>query len=234
MAENRVQHLGVIMDGNRRWARQHMFASVMRGHEKGVDTFIDLCEWCEDENIPYLTVYAFSTENWRRSQEEVSDLFKLMRRFFTEEIARCIRMGVRVKVIGNLAPLSAEDLKVVRDAEKVTAHCTKLYLQIAMSYGGRDEILRAVQALAEEVKGGTLLPSAITEEVFEAHLDTAGIPDMDLVIRTGGDRRLSNFFPWQTTYADLWFTDALWPDFSKEMLKEALSWYSSVKINKGK
>ena len=234
MAENRVRHLGVIMDGNRRWARQHMFASVMRGHEKGVDTFIDLCEWCENENIPYLTEYAFSTENWRRSQEEVSDLFRLMRKFFTDEIGRCIRMGVRVKVIGNLTPLSAEDLKVVRDAEKVTEHCTKLYLQIAMSYGGRDEIIRAVRKCAEEVKAGRLDPEEVTEELFAAHLDTADIPDIDLVIRTGGDRRLSNFFPWQTTYADLWFTDVLWPDFSEDMLKEALAWYASVKINKGK
>ncbi len=234
MGVNHVQHLGVIMDGNRRWAKQHMFQSVMRGHEAGVDTFIDLCEWCENAGIEYLTVYAFSTENWKRSQQEVSDLFKLMRRFFTDEIHRCIEMGVSVHVVGNLSPLSAEDLKVVRDAEEVTKDCRKLYLQIAMSYGGRDEILRAVQAYTDDVIAGIRDNQELTEEVFERYLDTAGIPDMDLVIRTGGNHRLSNFFPWQTTYAELYFTDCLWPDFSEKILKEALDEFEKIQINKGK
>ena len=234
MADNKVRHLGVIMDGNRRWARRHMFQSVMRGHEKGVDTFIDLCEWCENAEIPYLTVYAFSTENWKRSQEEVTDLFKLMRRFFVEEIHRCIEKGVRVVVVGNLSPLSAEDLAIIRDAEKVTKHCGKLYLQIALSYGGRDEILQAAAAYARDLAAGKIPDGELTEEVFESYLLTHGVPDMDLVIRTGGDHRLSNFFPWQTTYADLWFTDVLWPDFSEELLGEALAWYREIKINKGK
>ena len=234
MADNKVRHLGVIMDGNRRWARRHMFQSVMRGHEKGVDTFIDLCEWCENAEIPYLTVYAFSTENWKRSQEEVTDLFKLMRRFFVEEIHRCIEKGVRVVVVGNLSPLSAEDLAIIRDAEEVTKHCEKLYLQIALSYGGRDEILQAAAAYARDLAAGRISDGELTEEVFESYLLTHGVPDMDLVIRTGGDHRLSNFFPWQTTYADLWFTDVLWPDFSEELLGEALAWYREIKINKGK
>jgi len=234
MADNKVRHLGVIMDGNRRWARRHMFQSVMRGHEKGVDTFIDLCEWCENAEIPYLTVYAFSTENWKRSQEEVTDLFKLMRRFFVEEIHRCIEKGVRVVVVGNLSPLSAEDLAIIRDAEEVTKHCEKLYLQIALSYGGRDEILQAAAAYARDLAAGKIPDGELTEEVFESYLLTHGVPDMDLVIRTGGDHRLSNFFPWQTTYADLWFTDVLWPDFSEELLGEALAWYREIKINKGK
>ena len=234
MGQNQLTHLGVIMDGNRRWARQHMFASVMRGHEKGVDTFIDLCEWCENAGIPYLTVYAFSTENWKRSQEEVTDLFKLMRRFFVNEIHRCIEKGVKVVVIGNLERLSAEDIKVIRDAEEVTKDCTKLYLQIALSYGGRDEIIRAVRAFAADCAAGNAKADELTEETFSLYLDTKGVPDMDLVIRTGGEQRLSNFFPWQTTYADLFFTDVLWPDFSEELLREALEYYASVKINKGK
>jgi undecaprenyl diphosphate synthase len=234
MAENTVRHLGVIMDGNRRWAKQHMFASVMRGHEKGVDTFIDLCEWCENAGIPYLTVYAFSTENWKRSQQEVSDLFKLMRRFFVDEIHRCIEMGVSVHCVGNYERMSEEDRRVIRDAEEVTRDCTKLYLQIALSYGGRDEILKAAQRYAEDVREGRTDGGTLTEEVFESYLYTAGVPDMDLVIRTGGDHRLSNFFPWQTTYADLYFTDVLWPDFSEALLQDALEYYRSVKINKGK
>ena len=234
MAENTVRHLGVIMDGNRRWAKQHMFESVMRGHEKGVDTFIDLCEWCENAGIPYLTVYAFSTENWKRSQKEVSDLFKLMRRFFVEEIHRCIEMGVRVRCIGNFDLMTEEDRRVIREAEEKTKNETRLRLQIALSYGGRDEILRAAMRYASDVKRGTEAEGELTEESFEKYLYTAGIPDIDLVIRTGGDRRLSNFFPWQTTYADLYFTDVLWPDFSEELLAEALEYYRSVKINKGK
>ncbi len=236
MGANHVQHLGVIMDGNRRWARQHMFQSVMRGHEAGVDTFIDLCEWCENADIPYLTVYAFSTENWKRSQQEVSDLFRLMRRFFVDEIHTCIEKGVSVHVVGNLDPLSPEDLEVVRNAERVTKDCSKLYLQIAMSYGGRDEILRAVKAYTKDVVSGDKNPDLLTEEEFAGYLDTGKdhVPDMDLVIRTGGNQRLSNFFPWQTTYAELWFTDCLWPDFSEAILQEALHDYETIQINNGK
>lgn len=234
MAENHVRHLGVIMDGNRRWAKKHMFKSVMRGHEAGVDTFIDLCEWCENANIPYLSVYAFSTENWKRSQEEVSDLFKLMRHFFVDEIHRCIEKGVSVHVVGNLDMLSPEDIEVVRNAERVTKDCKKLYLQIAMSYGGRDEIVRAVRKYARLVQKGVENPEKLTEEKFESFLDTAGVPDIDLVIRTGGNQRLSNFFPWQTTYAEIWFTDCLWPDFSEKLLGEALDYYEEIQINKGK
>ena len=234
MAGKKPQHIGVIMDGNRRWAKQHMFTSVMRGHEKGVDTFIDLCEWCENAEIPYLTVYAFSTENWKRAQEEVRDLFSLMRRFFRDEIHRCVEMGVSVHVVGSLDRFSEVDLKVIRDAEEITKDGKKLYLQIALSYGGRDEIVRAARAWAADVAAGKKDASSLTEEEFESYLYTAGVPDIDLVIRTGGDVRLSNFFPWQTTYADLWFTDVLWPDFSKTALQEALSWYENVKINKGR
>lgn len=232
--ENTVRHLGVIMDGNRRWARQHMLSSVVRGHEKGVDTFISLCEWCENAGIPYLTVYAFSTENWKRSKEEVAGLFKLMRRFFVEEIHRCIEMGVRVRCLGNFEFLSGEDIQVIRNAEEATKEQTKLCLQIALSYGGRDEILQAAMHYAADVKAGLQSGEDLDEETFAGYLCTAGIPDIDLVIRTGGDRRLSNFFPWQTTYADLYFTDTLWPDFTERELLAALDYYRSVKINKGK
>ena len=118
MGEQTIRHLGVIMDGNRRWAKKHMFTSVMRGHEKGVDTFMDICTWCQDAGIPYLTVYAFSTENWERSQEEVAGLFKLMRRFFEDEVETCIRRDIRIRVIGNLSLLQPEDLATVRKAEE--------------------------------------------------------------------------------------------------------------------
>ena len=149
MAENKVRHLGVIMDGNRRWAKKHMFKSVMRGHEKGLDAFMDTCTWCQDEGIPYLTVYAFSTENWERSREEVSSLFKLMGKFFRDEIDTCISRDIRIKVIGDLSRLDDESMETVRKAENMTAHCSNLLVQIAISYGGRDEIVRAIKSYAE-------------------------------------------------------------------------------------
>ena len=234
MAENKVRHLGVIMDGNRRWAKKHMFTSVMRGHEKGLDAFMDTCTWCQDEGIPYLTVYAFSTENWERSREEVSSLFKLMGKFFRDEIDTCISRDIRIKVIGDLSRRDDESMETVRKAEKMTAHCRNLLVQIAISYGGRDEIVRAIKAYAEKAVRGEVKPDNLTEKEFESYLDTAGVPDIDLVIRTGGNRRLSNFFPWQTVYSEIWFTDVLWPDFSKADMKAALDYYETIKINKGK
>ena len=237
---NKVTHLGVIMDGNRRWARRHMLTSVMKGHEKGVDTFIDLCKWCQEAGIRYLTVYAFWTENWNRSQEEVTSLFKLMENFFVNEVQTCLERDIRMVIVGDKTRLAPEDRETVRKTEEMTAHCKSLICQVAISYGGRDEILRAVKSYArgllEKQAGGneTVLPEDLTEDIFESYLDTAGVPDMDLVIRTGGNRRLSNFFPWQTTYAEIWFTDVLWPDFSQKDLKEALDYYEQIQINKGK
>jgi len=268
---NQVQHLGVIMDGNRRWARKHMFTSVMKGHEKGVDTFIDLCKWCQEAGIRYLTVYAFSTENWNRSQEEVTSLFKLMGRFFVDEVQTCLDRDIRMVIIGDKTRLAPEDQETVRKTEEITAHCNSLICQVAISYGGRDEIVRAARKYAEdlllaqkagkaggeaaqagmpdgsteaaqagrpdgsrEAVRGIPQPQDLTEEIFEKYLDTAGVPDIDLVIRTGGNRRLSNFFPWQTTYAEIWFTDTLWPDFSQKELKQALDYYEAIQINKGK
>ena len=258
---NKVQHLGVIMDGNRRWARKHMFTSVMKGHEKGVDTFIDLCKWCQEAGIKYLTVYAFSTENWSRSREEVTSLFKLMESFFINEVKTCLERDIRMVIIGDKTRLAPEDQETVRKTEEITAHCKSLICQVAISYGGRDEILRAVKKYAEDLlnrekadlpngdmadlpdgKKAVLpdkekdvpLPADLTEETFEKYLDTAGVPDIDLVIRTGGNHRLSNFFPWQTTYSEIWFTDTLWPDFTQEELQEALDYYETIQINKGK
>lgn len=234
MAENKVRHLGVIMDGNRRWAKQHMLTSVMKGHEKGVDAFIDLCKWCEEEEIPYLTVYAFSTENWNRSQQEVTSLFSLMERFFREEVQTCIERDIRMVIVGDLSRLSPKDRETVERTMEMTKHCKTLVCQVAISYGGRDEILRAARAFAKDVAAGKADPDALDEAVFDRYLDTAGVPDIDFVIRTGGNHRLSNFFPWQTVYSEIWFTDTLWPDFSKEELKKALAYYEHIQINKGK
>ena len=234
---NRLRHLGVIMDGNRRWAKAHMLASVLKGHEKGVQTFIDLCRWCKEEGIHYLTVYAFSTENWNRSEQEVSGLFRLMNDFFRKEVETCIREDIRMVIVGDLNRLNDEQRRTVEATMEQTRHCKTLVCQVAISYGGRDEIVRAAEkcidaALREQAEKGAHTP--LTEEVFAAQLDTAGTPDIDLVIRTGGNKRLSNFFPWQTVYSEIWFTDTLWPDFTKEELQEALRAYENVQINKGK
>ena len=234
MAQNKVKHLGVIMDGNRRWAKKHMLESVMKGHEKGVDTFIDICKWCEEEEIPYLTVYAFSTENWNRSQQEVSSLFSLMERFFKEEVQTCIERDIRMVIVGDLSRLDPDARETVRRTMELTKDCRTLTCQVAISYGGRDEIIRAARRFAEDVREGIAVPSDLTESVFENYLDTAGVPDIDFVIRTGGNRRLSNFFPWQTVYSEIWFTDTLWPDFTKKELREALDYYEKIQINKGK
>ena len=208
MPEQKVRHLGVIMDGNRRWARQHMLKSVMGGHEKGVDTFIDLCEWCENADIPYLTVYAFSTENFRRSQQEVSDLFKLMRRFFVEEIHTCIEKGVKVVVVGNLSYLKPEDIKVIRDAEEVTKDCGKLYLQIALSYGGRDEILTLYLQYAEQANNWDLVDLSVHKILGHWLLLPSNLGDKDYKIKLLDDlaqspclwkQRMSMVCSWKTS-----------------------------------
>jgi len=232
--QNQVRHLGVIMDGNRRWAKQHMFRSAMKGHEKGIDMFIDCCKWCQEAGIPYLTVYAFSTENWNRTQEEVSGLFKLMKKFFTDKVDVCLERDIRMVIIGDRSRLDEEARETIRRTEEATGHCRSLTVQVAISYGGRDEIVRAAEKYAGDVRKGTEEPGKLTEEKFSEYLDTAGVPDIDMVIRTGGNRRLSNFFPWQTTYSEIWFTDTLWPDFTQEEFQKALDYYAQIQINKGK
>ena len=234
MAENTVRHLGVIMDGNRRWARKHQLQTVLKGHEAGAKTLFDMAEWCVRADIRYLTVYAFSTENWQRSQEEVAGLFKLMETAFFKEIGRCVENGIQMRIIGNHHMLDDRAREIIRETEERTADCDRLTILVALSYGGRDEIVRAARALAQEAAEGQIAPSDIQEEDMARHLDTAGVPDIDMVIRTGGQQRLSNFFPWQSVYSELYFTDTLWPDFSQNDLEKALAYYEGVQINKGK
>ena len=234
MAENKVTHLGVIMDGNRRWAKKHMLSSVLKGHEKGVDKFIDTCKWCQEEGIKYLTVYAFSTENWNRQQEEVDGLFSIMEDFFINQLSTCLERDIRMVIVGDLDRLSPHARETVEKTMTRTAHCKSLICQVAISYGGRDEILRAVNKYAKDVVSGKASPDKLTEDEFGKYLDTPGVPDIDLTIRTGGNHRLSNFFPWQTVYSEIWFTDTLWPDFSKEEFLTALNYFKGIKINLGK
>lgn len=231
---NMINHLGIIMDGNRRWAKKHALQSVLDGHRSGAYKLIDTCEWCIDLGIRNLTVYAFSTENFKRSEFEVSGLFKIMDDFFAEQLGRCLKDDIRVYIVGDRELLGPAQLKTVNNAEKATEQCKTLNLYIALSYGGRDEIVQGTKVLCEKVKSGEISIDDITEETLKASMYCADMPDMEMVIRTGGQKRLSNFFPWLTVYSELYFIDALWPDFSREMLEDALKYYEKVQINVGK
>lgn len=231
---NKMNHVGIIMDGNRRWAKQNKLKSVLFGHEAGSNKLIDVCKWCKKYGVKYITVYAFSTENWRRSDFEVNGLFELMKRFFKDELSHCIAEGINITVSGNRAMLDPQIVHLIEDVENATAGCNNVFLNIGISYGGRDEILRAMRKCFQEVSDGTLAIDDISEDTFSIHLDTKGRPDIDLVIRTGGNHRLSGFFPWQTVYSEIFFSDVLWPAFTEKLFCEALEYYNSVQINNGK
>jgi len=222
------------MDGNRRWAKAHAM-ELYKGHDNGAKKFGHLCDWCLEEGVPHLTVYAFSTENWKRSDKEINHLFTLMERYFIDEKTRCVEKGIKIKIIGERSRFSSRVMSVIRDIETATENCSKLCVQIALSYGGRDEIVRAAKKIAAEAADGSLAIESITEESFGTYLDTCGLPDVDLVIRTGGaqNHRTSNFLPWQTVYAEWFFSDLLWPQFCREEFIKALEYYSSVKRKLG-
>ena len=230
-----VRHLGVIMDGNRRWARANAF-DLIQGHNKGADKFGHLCEWCLQAGIPYLTVYAFSTENWKRTDKEINHLFSIMEKHFLLEKSRCVEKDIKIMIIGERGRFTPHILGIISDMENATVNCKKLIVQIALSYGGRDEIVRAAKKFAQDAKAGKIDVDEFTEDVFELYLDTANIPDVDLVIRTGGseNRRLSNFLPWQSVYSELFFSDLLWPEFDEDEFKRALEYFASVKRRLGK
>jgi len=229
-----IEHIGIIMDGNRRWAKNKGLLSF-QGHDNGASVFVDTCDWCIQENIKYLTVYAFSTENWNRSQEEVFHIFNLLERFFNERLKQCLENDIKIKIIGNKSKFSKKTLAIIENAEMQTRKCKKLSVQIALSYGGRDEIIRAVKKIAADVINGKRTVKGITEKIFESYLDTSGVPDIDLVIRTGGNenRRLSNFLPWQTVYSELYFSELMWPEFSRKEFNNAIKYYYSVVRKKG-
>jgi undecaprenyl diphosphate synthase len=230
-----ISHIGMIMDGNRRWAKKNG-SMIHQGHDRGAKVFGDTCDWCLDKNITYLTVYAFSTENWKRSQTEVVHIFKLLEKYFIQEKETCLKKGIKIKVIGERNHFDKNTLAIIEDIEEQTGNCNKLHAQIAFSYGGRDEIVRAVKRLLSDINITNQSVNKITEDVFSRYLDTAGIPDVDLVIRTGGaeNRRLSNFMIWQTVYSELYFSDLLWPEFTKDEFERAISYYHSVKRKSGK
>lgn len=214
-----MQHIAVIMDGNGRWAQQRGLART-KGHRAGLDTTKRIVKTAADIGIPYLTLYVFSTENWKRTEEEVGFLMGLIQKHLRAELAFYAANNIRLRHIGDAAALPRKIQADITDIVAKTAHYTGTTLQLAINYGGRDEIVRAVRKL----NGKPL--EALTEDDFEQMIDTAGVPPVDLVIRTGGEKRLSNFLLWQTAYAEFYSTDVLWPDFTPAHFMEALDAYA--------
>jgi undecaprenyl diphosphate synthase len=227
------QHVAIIMDGSRRWAKCKGL-SVLEGHRQGVRTLKDIVKACPELGIRYLTVYAFSSENWERPKQEVLGLMALMQNYLEREIDELDRNGVCLRIIGERANLSSRLQRLIQEAEARTSAHTTLGLQVAISYGGRSEIVRAVQALVEDAVSKGLPLDGITESLFASYLDTKGIPDPDLLIRTSGETRLSNYLLWQIAYTELLFVDNYWPDFNPEALKIALEVYAKRERRFGK
>ena len=215
------RHVAVIMDGNGRWAQKRLLSRIF-GHEKGAEAVRAVVRTCRELGIPFLTLYAFSTENWQRPQMEIDALMGLLRRFVDSEAAEMIANNIRLHVIGTIERLPADLQGALRRLMAQTAPHMALQLNLALSYGGRDEITRAARVIARRVQAGRLDPESITEETFADHLDTRGIPDPDILIRTGGDMRISNFLLWQAAYAEIFVTPTLWPDFGREPLLRIL------------
>jgi undecaprenyl diphosphate synthase len=218
------QHVAIIMDGNGRWATQHNKPRAS-GHRKGAEAVREAIEGALDAGVKYLTLYAFSSENWNRPAEEVKDLMGLLKLYLSREVKTMHKQNVRLRVIGRRSKLAPDIQRMIAKAEKLTSGNDRMTLVIALSYGSRDEILEAVRELAACVGRGEQAPEAIDETAFEAHLTTTGLPDPDLIIRTSGEQRLSNFLLWQAAYAEFLFLDLLWPDFTKKTFAEAIDEY---------
>ncbi len=218
------EHVAIIMDGNGRWAKKHHL-NVSRGHRQGTENLREIIRHTDDLGIRALSLYAFSTENWNRSEEEVGALMQLMLDFFTSEIDELDAKNVRILILGDKSRMPERQREVLREAEKRTEKNTGLQLNIAINYGSRAEIVKATREIAVMVKNGTIRPEEITEETISDHLYTAGQKDVDLMIRTSGEQRLSNFLLYQNAYAEFVFPEVLWPDFSVHEYDLALEAY---------
>ncbi|NET48463.1 MAG: isoprenyl transferase [Merismopedia sp. SIO2A8] len=218
------QHVAIIMDGNGRWATEKGLPRMI-GHRQGAQTLKSLLRCCRDWGIPSLTVYAFSTENWKRPTDEISFLMTLFEQLLRKELAEMHQEGVRIRFIGDLAALPKSLQTEIQRAMFETADNHAVNLNVAINYGGRREIVNACRRLAEQIQQGTLTPTEINSDLFERHLDTQGLSNPDLLIRTSGEMRLSNFLLWQTAYSEIYFTSKLWPSFDRDAFKEALLSY---------
>ncbi|MGB8812165.1 MAG: polyprenyl diphosphate synthase [Paracoccaceae bacterium] len=217
-----AEHVAIIMDGNGRWATNRGWPRLV-GHRKGAERVKQIVRCAPDIGIRWLTIYAFSTENWKRSTEEVLGLMSIFARYIEREADRLAAEGVRMRFIGDRSRLDPKLQRLMAGIETRTAPLTRLNLTVAINYGGRDELVRAAAKLAADVASGKILPEQVNEAAITDRLDTAGIPDPDLVIRTSCETRTSNFLPWQSAYAEYEFTETLWPDFSPEELAKIVS-----------
>ena len=222
---NVPNHIAIILDGNGRWAKAKGMPRGY-GHVKGCANLEQVCYDIKDLGVKYLTVYAFSTENWKRSREEVDGLMKLFRSY----LKKCIKISrdnkMKIKIIGDISAFAPDIQESIRKLEEFSKDYDELYFQIAMNYGSRDEIIRGMRKMAQDVADGKVSPDQITEDTIGSYLDTAGVPDPDLLIRTSGEQRLSNFLMWQLAYTEFYFTDVAWPDFHKAELVQAIEKYN--------
>ena len=224
--KNIPRHVAIILDGNGRWAKKRLLPRNA-GHAAGSKNVEKICSAAWNMGIEYLTMYAFSTENWSRPKDEVDALMKLLHNYLSDCLKTSRKNNMQVRVIGDISRLEPDLQERIVELERESAKNTGLHFQVALNYGSRDEIRRAVRKIADEVKEGKLQPEDIDESVIEDHLDTHGIPDPDLMIRTSGEQRLSNYLLWQLAYSEFYFTDVLWPDFDKAELEKAVEFYQT-------
>ena len=220
-------HIAVIMDGNGRWAKERNMSRVF-GHSQGAEALRAMLDACRSKSyLKYLTLYAFSTENWKRTPEEVNDLMNLLRHYVKREAKSLHEQGVRMRFIGELTTLAQDIQDDLHEVEELTSANTRLTVTMALSYGARQEMVSALQRIARKIETGELRTADLSETTISQHLHTSYMPDPDLLIRTGGDERLSNFLLWQSAYTELYFTETLWPDFSPEQLDKAILEYTT-------
>lgn len=222
--EHLPRHIAIIMDGNGRWAKQRGLPRTA-GHAAGAETFRTVATFAKNIGLEYLTVYAFSTENWKRPKEEIDAIMSLLEKYLHEAIDRMAKDKVKMAFFGDLSPLSPKLLDLCRQTEEISKGYEGCQVNICLNYGGRDEIIRAARAYAADCAEGNADPNHLTEEAFGGYLFSAGIPDPDLVIRPSGEVRISNFLLWQSAYAEFYFTDVLWPDFTTDELMRAIADY---------
>ena len=218
------RHIAIIMDGNGRWAKKRGLPRTA-GHAAGAETFRTIATYCKEIGLDYLTVYAFSTENWKRPEEEVTAIMGLLKKYLLEAIGRMEKDRVKMEFFGDLSPLTPELRELCQRTREISKHYEGCQVNICLNYGGRDELLRGAMAYARDCLEGKADPNHLTQEQFGGYLFSRGVPDPDLVIRPSGELRLSNFLLWQSAYAEFYFTDVLWPDFSKEELHRAIAAY---------
>ncbi len=232
-AQRLPRHVAIIMDGNGRWARKRLLNRIA-GHQEGSNSVRAVVRKCRELNIPYLTLYAFSKENWQRPSLEIAALWQLLKQFLKSELPEMMEHGIRLHHLGDLIDIPEDVVNGLRKVMAQTSRNDELHLNLAINYGGRDELLRAAKLFAQEVQAGKLLPEDLTQELFAEYLFTHSFPEPDLLIRTSGEHRISNFLLWQLAYTEIYFTDVLWPDFREAEFVDALRDYQRRERRFGK